>query len=277
MITQSRSAYPVKALCQFFEVSRSGYYAWRLRSQQADTEGSDWARVRAVYHQSRKTYGYRRVRDELARQGWHWNHKRVLRLMQRLGLRSVARQRRAYRLDALPNHHRYPNHLRRNFQARQPNQKWVTDVTYVRTGQGTLYLSVIKDLFDGFIVAYQTSTSNSVELVLNTLSQALSRPGIPAGLALHSDQGHQYGSQSYFLLTRRHQIQPSMSRRGNCWDNAVIENFFSHLKSEALRRIKLESFEQAKEAVADYIDFYNYHRIQLKTKLTPFELRCQFQ
>ncbi|MGH2582084.1 MAG: IS3 family transposase [Anaerolineales bacterium] len=190
-------------------------------------------------------------------------------------MRSVARQRRAYRLDALPNQHRYPNRLRRNFQAQQPNQKWVTDVTYVQTSQGTLYLSVIKDLFDGFIVAYQTSASNSLDLVLNTLQLALSRQRVSAGLALHSDQGFQYSSQSYFLLARQHQIQPSMSRRANCWDNAVIENFFSHLKAEALRRMKLESLEQAKEAIDDYIDFYNYHRIQLKTKLTPFELRCQ--
>lgn len=275
MIAQGAQVYPVQALCEFFGVSRSGYYAWQQRSQQGDGEGPDLARVKNIYQQSRKTYGYRRVGIELERQGWHWNHKRVLRLMQLLGLRSVARQRRAYRLEAGPNHHRYPNRLRRNFQAQHPNQKWVTDVTYVQTRQGTLYLSVIKDLSDGFIVAHQTSPTNSVELVLNTLRQALSNQSVSAGLALHSDQGHQYSSQSYFLLTRRHQIQASMSRRGNCWDNAVIENFFSHLKSEALHRLELENFEQAKEAIDDYIYFYNYHRIQLKTKLTPFELRCQ--
>jgi len=276
VIAQCSPVYAVKALCLFFEVSRSGYYAWQVRSQQDDQGGPDLVRVKSVYRQSHKTYGYRRVRDELERQGWRWNHKRVLRLMQRLGLRSVARRRRVYkRLEELPNYHRYPNRLRRNFQAQYPNQKWVTDVTYVQTRQGALYLSVIKDLFDGFIVAYQASPSNSVDLVLNTLKQALSSQRVCAGLALHSDQGQQYSSQSYFLLTRRNQIQPSMSRRGNCWDNAVIENFFSHLKAEALRRMDLESFAQAKEAIDDYIHFYNYHRIQLKTKLTPFELRCQ--
>lgn len=276
MIAQAAKVYPVKSLCAYFSVSRSGYYAWLQRIQPADAEGSDLALVKQVYEQSGKTYGYRRVRDELGRRGWRWNHKRVLRLMQRLGLRSVARRRRAYRTEGLANRHRYPNRLKRNFQALGPNQKWVTDVTYVPTKQGILYLSVIKDLFDGFIVAHHSSASNSIGLVMQTLSQALSQQAVSAGLALHSDQGFQYSSESYFLLTRHHQIQPSMSRRGNCWDNAAMENFFSHLKAESLRRIQLETFDQAKEAIDDYIEFYNYYRIQLKTKLTPFELRCQF-
>lgn len=276
MIAQAAKGYPVKSLCTYFEVSRSGYYAWRLRNQQPDSDSTDLTLVKQVYERSGKTYGYRRVRDELVRQGWHWNPKRVLRLMQRLGLRSVARRRRAYRSEGLSSLHRYPNLLKRNFTAQHPNEKWATDVTYVPTGQGTLYLSVIKDLFDGFIVAYQTSPSNSIDLVMKTLSQALSQHPVSAGMALHSDQGFQYSSQSYFLLTRHHHIQPSMSRRGNCWDNAPIENFFSHLKAESLRRIQLHTFDQAKEAIDDYIEFYNYHRIQLKTKLTPFELRCQF-
>ena len=277
MIAQDCREYPVKALCGFFGVSRSGYYAWQTRSQQPDGDLEDLARVKTAHLQSRRTYGYRRVRDELERQGWHRNHKRVLRLMQKLGIRSLARQRKAYkRLEELPNYHRYPNRLRRNFQARRPNQKWVTDVTYVHTQQGVLYLVVIKDLFDGFIVAYQTSPLNSVDLVVKTLQVALSDQTVSAGLALHSDQGHQYSSHSYFQLTQRHQIQPSMSRRGNCWDNAVIENFFGHLKSEALHRLKLENLAHAKEVIDEYIYFYNYQRIQLKTKLTPFELRCQF-
>lgn len=276
MIAQAAGSYPVRSLCQFFEVSPSGYYAWRQRSQQPDRDGSSLALVKQAYEQSGKTYGYRRIQMQLARQGWLWNHKRVLRLMQRLGLRSVARRRRAYRTEGLASLHRYPNRLRRNFQAQRPNQKWVTDVTYVQTAQGTLYLSVIKDLFDGFIVAHQTGASNSIELVINTLSLALDQEQTSAGLALHSDQGFQYSSTAYFLLTQRYSIQPSMSRRGNCWDNAAMENFFSHLKTEALRRIKLNSFEQAKEAIDDYIYFYNHHRIQLKTKLAPFEFRRQF-
>ena len=138
-----------------------------------------------------------------------------------------------------------------------------------------MYLSVIKDLYDGFIVAHATRSQNSVDLVTTTLQRALHHHPHLKGLALHSDQGAQYCSQAYFRMTHQAQITPSMSRRGNCWDTASMENFFGHLKAEAIHPVKLETIQQAKEVIDDYIYFYNHERIQLKTKLTPFELRCQ--
>ena len=175
--------------------------------------------------------------------------------------------------DAL---HRYPNLLNRNFRADRPNQKWVTDISYIKTLQGTLYLSVIRDLYDNSIVAYQTGTDQNTQLVLNTIRKARKKERVTAELQLHSDQGFQYTSHGYFKLTQAYGITPSMSRRGNPYDNALAENFFSILKTECTYRTKLNSFEEARALIDEYIHFYNYQRIQTKTKLTPMELRCQF-
>ena len=205
------------------------------------------------------------------------NHKAVLRLMRKLGIRSVARRRKFQtRAEATARLHYYPNQLNRNFNATRPNQKWLTDVTYIPTDQGVAYLSVIKDLYDGFIVAHHMSSQNSVALVTTTLRLALHENPIQASLSLHSDQGSAYCSHDYFMAIRQANITPSMSRKQNCWDNAPMENFFGQLKQEAIRHVRLHTLAQAKEVIADYIHFYNFERIQLKTKLTPFEQRCQF-
>jgi transposase InsO family protein len=270
--------YPVVAMSQFFEVSRSGYYAWVDRLGRADRDSARMAAVEAAYQYSRRTYGYRRVTDWLQRRPeTYMNHKTTLRLMQKLGIRSVARKRKFQsRAEAIARLHYYPNQLNRNFSATRPNQKWLTDVTYIHTDQGVVYLSVIKDLYDGFIVAYQTSSQNSVALVTTTLRLALQEHPLQASLSLHSDQGSAYCSHDYFLATINANITPSMSRRANCWDNAPMENFFGHLKEEAIRHVRLHTLAQAKEVIDDYIHFYNFERIQLKSKLTPFERRCQF-
>ena len=154
-----------------------------------------------------------------------------------------------------------------------PNQKWVTDVTYIPTQTGWAYLSTIKDLYDNFIVAHAFGQENSFALVQQTLRQAKQKEKVTDGLVLHSDQGHQYTSQRILSLPE-YNITPSMSRRGNCWDNAPMENFFGHLKEEALRQYPTLSFEEARQIIDDYICFYNYERIQLKTRQTPFQLRC---
>ena len=203
------------------------------------------------------------------------NHKAVLRLMNRLGIRSVARQRKMFtKMSQLETYHTYENVLNRDFTATRPNQKWVTDITYIATQQGWAYLSTIKDLFGGFIVAHAMSLSNSVALVTKTLQLAHQNEKVTDGLILHSDQGHQYTSQAYAVLTQQYNITPSMSRRGNCWDNAPMENFFGHFKEEALRQFKFPTFQQATQIVDDYIHFFNHERLQLKTKQTPYQVRC---
>jgi transposase InsO family protein len=263
-------------MCKFFSISRAAYYAWIERSKQPDKDAERMKLVQEAWEKSRKTYGYRRVALWIQQnKGISINHKAVLRLMNKLNIRSVARKRKPYKkMDELDTYHRYENILNRDFYAEQPNQKWVTDITYILTQQGWAYLSTIKDLFDGFIVAHQLGRQNSVRLVTGTLKEAKRKEKVLAKLLLHSDQGHQYTSQAYFLLTKEYKITPSMSRRGNCWDNACMENFFGHFKEEALRQFPTPTFQQAQEIVDDYVAFYNYERIQLKTRQTPYQTRC---
>jgi putative transposase len=263
-------------MCAFFGVSRAAYYAWVKRMDRADPDEPRLHLVQEAYEASHRTYGYRRIQIWLARQrGLRINHKAVFRLMQKLGIRSIARRRRPWRTGVAETEHRYPNRIERDFMANRPNEKWVTDITCVHTQQGWGYLSTIQDLYDGFIVAYAFGSQNSVDLVRRTLAQAQARESTIAGVILHSDQGNQYCSHAYQVLTQQADIVPSMSRRGNCWDNAPIETFFSHLKEEALRHYRNLSFREAEQVIDDYMAFYNYERIQLKTKLTPYERRCQ--
>ena len=243
---------------------------------QPDPDVERKQQVQEAYDASKKTYGYRRIGLWLRQKRMVIiNHKAVLRLMNRLGIRSVARQRKMFtKMSQLETYHRYENVLNRDFSATRPNQKWVTDITYIATQQGWAYLSTIKDLFGGFIVAHVLSLSNSVTLVTKTLRLAQQNEKVTDGLILHSDQGHQYTSHAYHVLTQQYNITPSMSRRGNCWDNAPMENFFGHLKEEALRQFKTPSFEEAKQIIDEYIHFFNHERIQLKTRQTPYQVRC---
>jgi transposase InsO family protein len=263
-------------MCTFFGISRAAYYAWRKRMDRSDPDAERKQQVQEAYDASKKTYGYRRIGLWLRqKRAVIINHKAVLRLMNRLGIHSVARQRKVFtKISQLETYHRYENVLNRDFSATRPNQKWVTDITYIATQQGWAYLSTIKDLFGGFIVAHGLSLSNSVALVTKTLRLAQQNEKVTDGLILHSDQGHQYTSHAYHVLTQQYNITPSMSRRGNCWDNAPMENFFGHLKEEALRHIKTPSFEEAKQIIDEYIHFFNYERIQLKTRQTPYQVRC---
>ena len=260
-------------MCTFFGVSRAAYYAWVKAAEEPDKDAERMALVQDAWMKSRKTYGYRRVTIHLQQKGHKINHKTVLRLMNKLSIRSVVRTNR-YKRKSQDVYHRYDNVLKRDFSAIAPNQKWVTDISYIPTQQGWVCLSTIKDLFDGYIVSHQLGKKNSIELVKNTIRQAMHKEKVTDGLLLHSDQGHQYTSHPYFVLTTEYHIKPSMSRRGNCWDNAPMENFFGHFKEEALRQYPTPTFQEAKEIVDGYIAFYNYERIQLKTRQTPYQTRC---
>ena len=261
-------------MCRFFKVSRSGYYDFVARMDIPDRDLPLAEKIEECQKKCGKTYGYRRVHIWLESKEIHLNPKTVLRIMNKYNLLSVVR-RRKYRNYG--NYiHRYPNLLNRDFHADRPNQKWVTDISYIHTGQGVLYLSVIRDLFDNSIVAYKTSKTQNVQLVLDTIKAAKKKEKVTAEVQLHSDQGFQYTSHAYFNLTKSYGITPSMSRRGNPYDNALAENFFSILKTECIYRTKLNTFEDARLLIDDYIYFYNNQRIQLKTKLTPLEKRCQY-
>ncbi len=262
-------------MCEFFGVSRSGYYCWTKRMDKEDKDIELAEMIRSCQEETYSTYGYRRVHIWLEKKKQiHKNPKTVLRIMQKYNLLSVIRRKRYQKYgESL---HRYPNILSRNFHADRPNQKWATDISYIKTDQGFLFLSIIRDLYDNSIIAYKTGTEQNNRLVMDTIRAAMEKEKVADGLTLHSDQGFQYTSHEYFNLTQLYNITPSMSRVGNPYDNAMAENFFSILKTECIHRVKLRSFAEANTVIEEYIHFYNSQRIQLKTKLTPVEFRCQF-
>ena len=274
VIYRHKDKYSISEMCRLFDVSRSGYYGFvkRMNKPAKDLELSEL--IRECQVETKQTYGYRRVAIWLERKGVHHNPKTILRVMNKYSLLSVVRRRRYCNYSQAL--HRYDNLLNRDFHADRPNQKWVTDISYIKTSQGFLYLSVIRDLYDRSIVAYKTSTVQNINLVLNTIRAAKRKEKVTGELQLHSDQGFQYTSHGYFKLIQSYNIIPSMSRRGNPYDNALAENFFSILKTECIYRTKIKTFAEARQLIDDYIYFYNHQRIQLKTKLTPLELRSQF-
>lgn len=274
VIYRHKDKYSISEMCKFFSVSRSGYYDYVKRMDIPAKDLPLAEKIRECQAKCGKTYGYRRVHIWLERNGIHHNPKTILRVMQKYNLLSVVRRKKYRNYSNIL--HKYPNLLNRDFKADRPNQKWVTDISYIKTSQGTMYLSVIRDLFDNSIVAYKTGTEQNINLVLSTIRAAKSKEKVTVEVLLHSDQGFQYTSQAYFKLTQSYGITPSMSRRGNPYDNALAENFFSILKTECIYRTKLKTYEEARLLLGEYIHFYNNERLQLKTKLTPFEKRNQF-
>ena len=274
VIYRHKDKYSISEMCRFFDVSRSGYYDYLKRMDMPANDLPLAEKIKECQEICGKIYGYRRVHIWLERNGIYRNPKTVLRVMQKYNLLSVVRRKKYHNYNT--GIHKYPNLLDRNFKADRPNKKWVTDISYIHTKQGVLYLSVIRDLFDNSIVAYKTGTEQNINLVLSTIREAKKREKVTAELQLHSDQGFQYTSHGYFKLTKEYNITPSMSRRGNPYDNALAENFFSILKTECIYRVKLQTYDEARLLIGEYIHFYNHQRIQLKTKLTPLEMRSQY-
>ena len=261
-------------MCKFFEVSRSGYYDYVKRNGNPDKDADLAKEIRECQRSADNTYGYRRVWLWLAHRKIHRNPKTVLRVMKKFGLLSEIRRRRKW-VNLGQQMHKYDNLLKRQFRADGPNAKWVTDISYIHTKEGILYLSMIRDLYDNSIVAYKTASRQTVNLVLDTIRLAMKKEKkrVAAELQLHSDQGFQYTSQGYFNLTQSYGITPSMSRKGNPYDNAMAENFFSILKTECIYRHKPKTFKEADDLIDRYIHFYNHDRIQTKTGVAPLTLR----
>ena len=226
-------------MCKFFGVSRSGYYAFVHRLGRPEQDAALAEVIAEQRERSFRTYGYRRMWLWLKKQDIFCNPKTVLRIMKKYDLLSEIRRRRKWQQMG-QQAHKYKNLLNMDFHASKPNSKWVTDISYIHTRQGVLYLSMIRDLYDNSIVAYKTGTEQTVNLVLDTIRLAMKqeKEKVAVELQLHSDQGAQYASQAYFELTQTYGITPSMSRRGNPYDNAMAENFFSILKTECIYRHK---------------------------------------
>lgn len=222
IIYRHRTEYPVAVMCEFFAVSRSGYYAFVHRLGKPEKDAALAGLIAQQRERSFRTYGYRRMWLWLKSRNIFCNPKTVLRIMKKYDLLSEIRRRRKWQQMG-QQVHKYKNLLNREFHADKPNSKWVTDISYIHTKQGVLYLSIIRDLYDNSIIAYKTGTQQTVNLVLDTVHQAMKqeKKRVAAELQLHSDQGFQYTSAAYFNLTQAYGITPSMSRKGNPYDNAM--------------------------------------------------------
>lgn len=274
VIYRHRDAYPVSVMCKFFAVSRSGYYAFVKQIGQPEHDAQLAEKIQECQDKADKTYGYRRVWKWLKDRNIERNPKTILRIMKKYGLLSEIRRHRKW-VNLGQQIHKYENLLKRQFRVDKPNVKWVTDISYIHTREGILYLSMIRDLYDNSIVAYKTATQQTVNLVLDTIRLAMKneKKRVAAELQIHSDQGFQYTSHGYFKLTQSYGITPSMSRKGNPYDNAMAENFFSILKTECIYRHKPKTLKEANDLIDRYIHFYNHERIQNKTGVAPLMLR----
>ena len=275
VIERFRDKYSIQDMCNLFEVSRSGYYAWRNRQEKPSKDQWLVDLIVEGQHISKQTYGYRRM------QRWLYtakckkvNLKAILRIMRKYDLLSQVRRRHPYMRyqRAL---HKYPNLLNRQFEQVKPIQFWVTDITYIPTAHGMVYMCAVVDLCGKMVLAYRIGNDMTSSLVTDTIREARQKEMVTDGLALHSDQGSQYTSQAYFDLMQEYHIQPSMSSPGCPYDNSAMENFFGTLKSECLYRTSFSNRSEVEQAVAEYVHFYNFERINLKDGLTPYEIRSK--
>lgn len=255
-------------MCKFFGVSKSGYY--KSLASKTDKDLEVYEQIKAIQIKSKQTYGYRRVQIALEKQGIRMNHKKILRIMGKYNLLSKIRRKYMYK-KSLGYSYKYENLFNQDFSATGANHKWCTDISYISTRQGRLFLSVIRDVHDGKVISYKYSQAQDLRLVADTVKGALKYVG--KNTQLHSDQGFQYTSTMYNRLLADNGITPSMSRKATPLDNAPIESFFSMLKTECIYLERPKTIQHAKDLIDEYIDFYNNYRIQLKHRASPNEVR----
>lgn len=250
-------------MCQVLNVSQSGYYAWCKRepSPRKREDEALGKLIEDAYHTNRQVYGSPRVHAELKAQGVHCGRKRVARLMREQGLNAKPRRRKVKTTDSQHDNPVAPNLLKRDFTADAPNTKWVADITGIGTAEGWLYLAAIVDIYSRLVVGWAMSKERDEELITKAAEMALTRRKPAAGLLHHSDRGSQYTSQGYLTLLKEAEVQVSMSRKGDCYDNALMESFFGTLKEECVERQTYQTRAEARNAVFEYIEvFYNRQR-----------------
>ena len=256
--------YKVSVLCRFIDVCRSSYYTW-LRSPVSNKVARDEVlteNIEFIFKKSRKTYGTRRIKEELALEDKVVSLRRIGRLMKAANL--ACKTKRKFKVTTCSDHTKLisPNLLKRNFNPDRQDQCWVGDITYISTQRGWLYLATVIDLYSRKIVGWAMANHMRAELVNDALLMAIWKRKPPKGLIWHTDRGSQYASDSHRKILRDHKIIQSMSRKGNCWDNAVAESFFHTLKTELTHHRNFETQEQAKQEIFEYIEvFYNRSRI----------------
>ncbi len=263
-IDAHRDQYPAARMCRLLSVSRTGFCQWRTRTPSDRSVANTVldAQVAAIHTKSRQTYGRPRIVRALRTQGRPVGHERIRRSLIRQGLRPV--YRRPYRVTTDSNHKKplAPNVLDRRFNGWAVNRAWTADITYVATGEGWLYLAAVMDLASRKIVGWSMSDRMKADLVCEALRSAYGRRRPTRGLIIHSDRGSQYASKEYRRLIKDYGMIPSMSRKGNCWDNAPMESFFKTLKVERIYQTRYESRQQARLDIVDWIEgFYNRQRL----------------
>lgn len=275
MVQELRPKHPLALLLRAARLSRSTFYYHLKALDAVDRYAELKQRIAAVYARHKGRYGYRRITATLRQSGELVNHKTVQKLMRTLGLKSLVRARK-YRSYQGQSHHVAVNVLARRFEAERPNEKWVTDVTEFNVHGEKLYLSPVMDLYNGEIVAYETSRRPAFKLVSNMLKKALARLPPAERPVLHSDQGWQYQQAHYRHMLTERSVTQSMSRKGNCLDNAAMESFFGTLKAEFFHLNRFDSIEALQTGIRQYIHYYNHDRIKLKLKgLSPVQYRDQ--
>ena len=260
LIREFQSEFTISLMCRVLSVSRSGYYRWldRPRSEQAKRREFMEGQVLDTYATFKARYGAPRITDELKALGISCSTNYVADILQKQGLKARNGKAFNYGSHALTMHNVAENLLWRDFGATHPNKKWTTDITYIWVNDQWLYLATVMDLYSRIIVGWSLDTSMTEKLVTDALSMAFSRREIEPGLIIHSDRGVQYRSQKYIDYMRRNNARPSMSRKGNCWDNAPMESFFSRLKVELIYAEQYDSIQSAKSSIFEYIEvFYN--------------------
>jgi transposase InsO family protein len=263
----------VNALVVLADIPRSTYYYWLKNIGRPDPDADLKVVIQGIYDEHEGRYGYRRICDELRNRGQEINHKKVQRIMQELRLKCLVRMKKYVSYKGTVGK-TAPNILDRNFEAEKPNEKWVTDITEFKLFGEKLYFSPMLDLFNGEIITYTVGSRPTYSLVSTMLDQALEHLVDEDELLIHSDQGWHYQMKQYRHVLSEHGVTQSMSRKGNCYDNAVIENFFGIMKSEFLYLKEFESIEHFKQELAKYIDYYNNKRIKSKLKgMSPVQYR----
>lgn len=263
-IDAQQEHYPIRVLCEVLGVSRSGYYAWRGRppSARAQENARLLEAAKQVHRDSRGTYGSPRLYRALVRRGYACGRHRVARLMRQAGLRGIPSRKFVRTTQQAADATAAPDRLERDFTSAAPNEKWVSDITYIRTGEGWLYVATVVDLYSRRVVGWAMAAHMRAELVLAALQMAYAQRGAPQDLIYHSDRGSQYTSIMVQGWLREHGIQASMGSTGDCFDNAVAESFYATLKRECVHRQAYATRREARTHVFEYIEvFYNRRRL----------------
>jgi len=269
--------FPIEKMCKVLKISNSGYYSWLKRAMSnRELENLDLIKeIKQIYIQSKRTYGSPRIKEELNRRNYNVSRPRVARLMRKENIRSVVKKKYVVTTDSKHKYPIAPNLLKRNFTVQAPGKVWVSDITYIPTKQGWVYLTVVIDLFDRKVIGWALSgTMKTSQTTIPALQMAISNRKMDSSLMFHSDRGIQYACNEFKAILEHYNIIQSMSRKGNCWDNAVAESFFKSLKTESIYRCNFNYKAQAKTEIFEYIEIW-YNRKRRHSALgyaTPIEM-----